>query len=750
MLRYFVILFLCVIFSGSNATFAVDTVDEIRTEIEKLTETPFPGTAQDYPDYVIELGNEILALVEPAMKRTELSDTDKKYFADAKLLGSRLRYIFNDKQYEKKYEEYLEEIHDYALYRKWITRTFNDTFLPFLYADKTEQRKIFVPLVDRLAPRINKYFNDEKRDSGEPLPTMILQYAEIIDPDGSSGVVRSTFEKLKPIFQSDLEHPERVLNFCARRALNSTRRLDMVGKPIDLALFDLDNQPINLDAMKGKVVLLVQAPYRRNDEKLIFLEKLDNALQEEGIEILLFLPSVYLESIGPEFKNKSGPWVVGTYHAKCNAEGWFDYAERFGTHDFSFIIDREGIVRSARGADHRITPEFYEALKPLFPNRIEEITQIAEEVRTVEKRIQKEYHKKQKNAQKTGNENLPGPLRDLVRIRTKISTLAPPEMLLVLIDLILADDKLTPKMRSNTLRMKVNILDDLAKKTIKRHPETRPEIAFEKMNALIDELLKTDDADLRSYFFNVKQRALFHSCEYLKTLKSGQQEYADEITQRFLDITKQVPLKFYCSSNSFFLSFYDILEEIDTNQSSQLTKAFIKQVVPVFEEKESPEYRQEAKFLKNVLRRLELSATEMEFETVLMDGSKINVKDLRGKVVVINFWNTGCLPCRNEFPHMKKMYEKYKPHGYEMIAYSNLDEAEELKAFAAKYDYPWLLGSMRMSLDAGLTDYADFYGVVLLPTTMILDRSGKVRFMMVGANDELFARELEKRFAEEP
>ena len=49
-----------------------------------------------------------------------------------------------------------------------------------------------------------------------------------------------------------------------------------------------------------------------------------------------------------------------------------------------------------------------------------------------------------------------------------------------------------------------------------------------------------------------------------------------------------------------------------------------------------------------------------------------------------------------------------------------------------------------------MTDYNNFYGITGVPTTMILDRSGIVRYMMVGSDDEIFTRELEKRFAEEP
>lgn len=211
-----------------------------------------------------------------------------------------------------------------------------------------------------------------------------------------------------------------------------------------------------------------------------------------------------------------------------------------------------------------------------------------------------------------------------------------------------------------------------------------------------------------------------------------------------------MPETFYHNTSSFIMFYRSTLEDIDVKHGTQLARSFINQVIPVLTESESPEYKQEAKRLEGIKRRLDLMGSEMEFETVLLDGSKINVKDLRGKVVVVNFWATTCGPCLREFPHMKTLYEKYKSQGYEMIAYSCGDDEETLKNFVEKHDYPWLFGSMLKSIDAEMTNYDTFYGITGIPTTIILDRSGKVRFMMVGSDDELFTRELEKRFAEEP
>ena len=106
--------------------------------------------------------------------------------------------------------------------------------------------------------------------------------------------------------------------------------------------------------------------------------------------------------------------------------------------------------------------------------------------------------------------------------------------------------------------------------------------------------------------------------------------------------------------------------------------------------------------MEGTLRRASLIGKEMEFETVLLDGTQVNVKDLRGKIVLVNFWVTTCGPCVREFPHMKELYEKYKPQGYEMIAYNTGEDSETIREFVEKTQYPWLVGSSLMSVEIGL------------------------------------------------
>ena len=144
---------------------------------------------------------------------------------------------------------------------------------------------------------------------------------------------------------------------------------------------------------------------------------------------------------------------------------------------------------------------------------------------------------------------------------------------------------------------------------------------------------------------------------------------------------------------------------------------------------------------------MKLVGSELEFETVLLDGTVFNVKDHRGKVVLINFWGTTCGPCLREFPAMKALYEKYHDRGYEMVAACH-DSESDLTAFLAKNPFPWSFSRIEESKKRGLRDYYAYYGIFGIPTTFLVDRDGIVRYTQVGADDDALEREVGKLFAE--
>jgi thiol:disulfide interchange protein DsbD len=112
----------------------------------------------------------------------------------------------------------------------------------------------------------------------------------------------------------------------------------------------------------------------------------------------------------------------------------------------------------------------------------------------------------------------------------------------------------------------------------------------------------------------------------------------------------------------------------------------------------------------------------------LLDGNVLKLEVLRGKVVVVDFWATWCVPCLSEIPMFNQLQKVYKPRGVEVIAIS-LDEegAAKVKPFlkAHPMDYTQIIG------DEG-TAAAFKVDSSTLPVTLLIDKQGRVRFRHVG------------------
>lgn len=111
-------------------------------------------------------------------------------------------------------------------------------------------------------------------------------------------------------------------------------------------------------------------------------------------------------------------------------------------------------------------------------------------------------------------------------------------------------------------------------------------------------------------------------------------------------------------------------------------------------------------------------------EFFMVDGTSIKLSDLRGQVVVINFWATWCVPCRTELPLLDTYYRVQQKHGMRVIAATTEDSVSEKKLKP-------LFGLLQISPVRRLKGpYAPLGGV---PTNYIIDRAGVVRYAKAGA-----------------
>ncbi|MDT4897125.1 MAG: cytochrome c-type biosis protein [Acidobacteriota bacterium] len=117
-------------------------------------------------------------------------------------------------------------------------------------------------------------------------------------------------------------------------------------------------------------------------------------------------------------------------------------------------------------------------------------------------------------------------------------------------------------------------------------------------------------------------------------------------------------------------------------------------------------------------------APEIELKNTA--GAPTKLSDLRGRVVLLNFWATWCVPCRTEIPELNDMHRELEAQGFTVVGASWNDTISDIQGFQQeiKVDYPILLDSESVG--------DKFGGIQSFPTTFIIDRMGRIRYKVYG------------------
>jgi len=133
------------------------------------------------------------------------------------------------------------------------------------------------------------------------------------------------------------------------------------------------------------------------------------------------------------------------------------------------------------------------------------------------------------------------------------------------------------------------------------------------------------------------------------------------------------------------------------------------------------------------------------FRLTTFTGDPVSLESLRGKVVMLNFWASWCVPaCYDEAPALERTWLQYKDKGVMVVGVDIQDREEAAKKFLAQFGHSFPNApdpAGRVAVD---------YGVYGVPETFFIDRKGRVRFKQVGALTDEIARQWLDRLLREP
>ena len=115
-----------------------------------------------------------------------------------------------------------------------------------------------------------------------------------------------------------------------------------------------------------------------------------------------------------------------------------------------------------------------------------------------------------------------------------------------------------------------------------------------------------------------------------------------------------------------------------------------------------------------------------DFTLIARTGEQVSLAGLRGQVVLINFWATWCGPCRKEMPFLEQIQRRYTPLGFTMLGINVEEDTRMMDAFLkdVPVTFPILLDPAN--------GISKLYNVSAMPSTVIVDRKGRLRYLHQG------------------
>jgi thiol-disulfide isomerase/thioredoxin len=130
-----------------------------------------------------------------------------------------------------------------------------------------------------------------------------------------------------------------------------------------------------------------------------------------------------------------------------------------------------------------------------------------------------------------------------------------------------------------------------------------------------------------------------------------------------------------------------------------------------------------------------------DFTVKTFDGKEITLSQLKGKVVLLDFWATWCGPCRESIPHLIQLYKSHRENGFELVG-MNLDKGDgkDVHRFIKSMDIPY-------PVVAAPEEVVRNYRVTGIPATFLIDKEGRIRERIAGFSSTI-AQQLTAKVAD--
>lgn len=138
--------------------------------------------------------------------------------------------------------------------------------------------------------------------------------------------------------------------------------------------------------------------------------------------------------------------------------------------------------------------------------------------------------------------------------------------------------------------------------------------------------------------------------------------------------------------------------------------------------KDDPRYK---KIVDDCAKLIGIGQKAKDFQVTLLDGSSFTLSAQAGNVVLIDFWNVFCAPCRKEMPNLKNIFKDFGDSGLEIVGISLDTDRKVLGDYLKKEPLPWKIAC---SFNGWSDSTVKLYKVSATPTTWLIDRQGIVRY----------------------